>query len=58
MKAVGNTLSKVRLPKNQELNGRTIKHVAGNGPIYIRALKNVQSSEAEMSENEWVSIGK
>ena len=58
MKAVGNTLSKVRLPKNQELNGRTIKHVAGNGPIYIRALRSDQSYEAEMSENEWVSIGK
>ena len=56
MKAVGNTLSKVRLPKNQELNARTIKHVAGNGPIYIRALKNIQSSQIERTEDEWVII--
>lgn len=58
VKAVGNTLTKVRLAENQELDGRTIKHVAGSGPIYIRAVRNLQSSETDMSENEWVSIGK
>ena len=53
VKAVGKTLSKVRMLENQELNERTIKHVAGNSPNYIRALRNIQNLEVE---NEWVSI--
>ena len=45
VKAVGNTISKVQLPKDQEINGRIVKHVSGTGPLYICALKRIDDSD-------------
>ena len=48
LKAVGNTISKVQLPKDQEINGRTAKHVSGTGPLYIRALERIDDDSDEV----------
>ena len=49
MKAIGNTVTKVTLPRGQEASARVIKHVAGTGPIYVRALTKIDLSELKVS---------
>lgn len=41
VKAVGNSVTKLTLPSGQEASGRVIKHVAGQGPVYVRALRKI-----------------
>ena len=31
----------ITLQPNQELGGKVLKHVMGNGPIYVRALADI-----------------
>ncbi|XP_028416238.1 uncharacterized protein LOC114540164 [Dendronephthya gigantea] len=62
VKAVGNTITKVKLPEGNEVNGKTIKHIAGNGPIYIRACANIDDFnqneiEDDLSEGEDFAVG-
>ena len=45
VKAVGNTISKVQLPKDQEINGRIVKHVSGTGPLYRVYKKKLNKPE-------------
>lgn len=47
VKAIGNTITNVKLPEGQEANAKTIKHVAGNGPIYIRAINKIELNDQE-----------
>ena len=39
MRSVGTDILPIALPEGQEISGRVIKHITGNGPIYTRALK-------------------
>ena len=48
VKAIGNTITNVKLPEGQEANAKTIKHVAGNGPIYICRYANTCPKELEL----------
>lgn len=51
MKAVGNSITKVSLPVGQEANARKIKHVAGQGPIYVRTLQKINLPELQVVES-------
>ncbi len=32
----------INLPEQQKMTGKVLKHIAGNGPVYIRSSANVQ----------------
>ena len=49
VKAVGNSITKVALPIGQEATARVMKHVAGHGPVYVRALQKIHLSELEVA---------
>ena len=36
---MGTDILPLSLPNGQEVSDRVIKHITGNGPIYLRALK-------------------
>ena len=41
VRAIGTELLPITLQPNQELGGKVLKHVMGNGPIYVRALADI-----------------
>ena len=41
MKSVGNKITTVKLAEGQETNARVIRHIPGNGPVYIRCISDV-----------------
>lgn len=51
VKAVGNSITKVSLPVGQEANARVMKHVAGQGPIYVRTLRKINLPELQVVES-------
>ena len=51
MKAVGNSITKVSLPVGQEANAWKIKHLAGQGPIYVRTLQKINLPELQVVES-------
>ena len=51
MKAVGNSITKVSLPVGQEANARVMKHVAGQGPIYVRTFRKINLPELQVVES-------
>ena len=57
MKAVGNSITKVSLPVGQEANARVMKHVAGQGPIYVRTLQKINLPELQVVESGLFSLG-
>jgi len=49
VKAVGNSITKVALPIGQEATARVMKHVAGHGPVYVRALQKIHLPELQVA---------
>ncbi|XP_028413665.1 uncharacterized protein LOC114536521 [Dendronephthya gigantea] len=45
VKSVGNKITTVKLAEGQEANARIIRHIAGNGPVYIRHLFDIDDEE-------------
>ena len=45
VRSVGTDILPISLPNGQEVSGRVIKHITGNGPIYLRALKALGVSQ-------------
>ena len=41
MKSVGNKITIVKLAEGQDTNARVIRHIAGNGPLYIRRISDI-----------------
>ncbi|CAB4041220.1 Hypothetical predicted protein, partial [Paramuricea clavata] len=41
VRSVGTDALSITIQQGQELSGRVIKHITGNGPIYIRALEDL-----------------
>jgi hypothetical protein len=41
VRSVGTDALSITLQEGQEISGRVIKHITGNGPIYVRALKDL-----------------
>ena len=41
MKSSGSCIVPMHLSHGQERTARVIKHVSGQGPVYIRALENI-----------------
>ena len=35
----------IRLQQNQDLTGKVLKHITGNGPIYVKTLVDFQQPE-------------
>ena len=50
VKAVGNSVTKLTLPSGQEASGRVIKYVAGQGPIYVRALRKISLPDLKVEQ--------
>lgn len=48
---MGNSITKVSLPVGQEANARVIKHVAGQGPIYVHTLQKINLPELQVVES-------
>ncbi len=46
---MGTDILPISLPNGQEISGRVIKHITGNGPIYLRALKALKVSHQMVS---------
>ena len=49
VRSVGTAILPISLPNGQEISGRVIKHITGNGPIYLRALKALKVSHQMVS---------
>ncbi len=32
----------INLPEHQTINGKVLKHIAGNGPVYIRSINGLE----------------
>ena len=43
----------INLPPGQEINGRVLKHIAGNGPVYLRAKENDLAVEVSRATNQY-----
>ena len=41
VKSAGTKLTSINLPPGQRLSARILKHVSGNGPVYVRALEEL-----------------
>ena len=41
MKSSGCNIVPVQVPRGQEKNARVIKHISGQGPLYIRAMETL-----------------
>ena len=41
IRAVGTEIMPIMIQRGQELTGKVLKHITGNGPIYIRARKYI-----------------
>ena len=42
---IGTDILAIRLQQNQDLTGKVLKHITGNGPIYVRTLVDIQQPE-------------
>ena len=51
VRSVGTDILPISLPNGQEISGKVIKHVTGNGPIYLRALKPLKNSCSQVCVN-------
>lgn len=45
VKSSGSHIVPVQVPRGQERNARVIRHISGQGPLYIRALEVLSSRE-------------
>lgn len=45
VKSSGSHIVPVQVPRGQERNARVIRHISGQGPLYIRALEVLSSKE-------------
>lgn len=45
VKSVGVEIFAIRLQGGQEATAKVLKHVAGNGPIYIRARQSIERND-------------
>ena len=45
VKSSGSHIVPVQVPRGQERNARVIRHISGQGPLYIRALEVMSSKE-------------
>ena len=50
MRSVGTDVLPITLQEGQEISGCVIKHITGNGPIYIRALKDLACLKEKVQE--------
>lgn len=50
VKAVGDSVKQLALPSGQEASGRVLKHIVGQGPIYVRALRKISLPEFKVEE--------
>lgn len=41
MKSSGCNIVSVQVPRRQEKNARVMKHISGQGPLYIRAMERL-----------------
>ncbi|XP_028402076.1 uncharacterized protein LOC114525067 [Dendronephthya gigantea] len=52
VKSSGTTVIPVNLPSEQRMTGKVLKHVAGNGPVYIRSCTDVEFQLSEEGDDE------
>ena len=45
VKSSGSHIVPVQVPRGQERNARVIRHISGQGPLYVRALEVLSSRE-------------
>lgn len=57
MKSAGTDIVPIRLPGGLEVTGKVAKHVAGAGPVYIRAHESIIEREETDSDLEEVQVG-
>jgi hypothetical protein len=50
VRSVGTDVLPITLQEGQEISGCVIKHITGNGPIYIRALKDLACLKEKVQE--------
>ena len=53
VKTSGSKITPINLPPGQEINGRVLKHIAGNGPVYLRAKENDLAVEVSRATNQY-----
>ena len=41
VKSVGTDILPIAMQEGQEINGKILKHITGNGPIYIRPCEEL-----------------
>ena len=49
IKSVGNKITPVKLAEDQETNARVVRHISGNGLIYIRHLSDIDNGLDEVN---------
>jgi hypothetical protein len=58
VRAVGNTIVKPQIQSGQGWTGKVIKHQTGQGPLYIRATRDIAVAGADPANNLTVAFGK
>ena len=42
---MGTAIAPIKLQKGQEIDSKVLRHVTGSGPVYIRALEEIDENE-------------
>ena len=42
---MGTSIVPITLQKGQDLDSKVLRHVTGSGPVYLRALRNLDEEE-------------
>jgi hypothetical protein len=45
VKAAGTCIVPINPPWGQELDGKMLKHIAGAGPVYLRAMEEIDTDQ-------------
>ena len=45
VRSVGTSIVPITLHQGQDLDSKVLQHVTGSGPVYIRALRNLDEDE-------------